>query len=302
MKIIFQFIAFLFVYSFYFPFKILPYKSCLSYGVLILKLLFPLAKKHRKIAYENISYAFPELSEKEKLVLVKKHFLHLGKLMAGTLYAPRINKKWMDEFLVYDEESLKLEQDSKKENVGVVLISGHLGTWEILVQFMGIRMKGAGIYKKIRNVFVNDWIKKMRGTNGIVLVSTEETAKSMKLLKENYFLGFGADQNAGKAGIFVDFLNRKASTYQGPALMAYLTNSKILFYSAICSEEGKILIRIKNLGFINKKEFASREEAVRVYTEKWAKVLEEEIKLFPEQYFWVHRRWRTKPGDFPGQV
>lgn len=284
------------------PFKFLPYRICLNYGILIVKILFPIAKRHRRIAYENISHAFPNLSEQEKLDLVKKHFRYLGMLMAGTLYAPRINKEWMEEYLVYDSISLKIEKDTVKENVGVILISGHFGTWEILVQFLGMRMKGAGIYKKIRNVYVNDWIKKLREKNGIVLVSTEENSKTMKLIKDGYFMGFGADQNAGKAGIFVDFLNRKASTYQGPALMAYLTNAKILFYSVLCGENGKVLVRIKDLGFINKKDFKSREDAVRAYTEKWTNILEEEIKLFPEQYFWVHRRWRTKPGDFAGQV
>ena len=302
MKKIGYFISFLFAYFLYLPFKFLPYKVCLAYGVGITRVLFPLARKHRRIAYDNISYAFPNLNEKEKLSLVKRHFDHLGRLLAGTLYASRLNQEWMDKYLSYEPEFLKIEQDTNKEGIGVVLVSGHLGTWEILVQFMGLRMKGAGIYKKIRNPFVDKWVKSLRENNGILLVTTDESSRVMKLLKDGYWIGFGSDQNAGKAGIFVNFFNRPASTYQGPALMAYLTGAKLLLYSVVCGEDGKVIVRVKDMGVIDKKKFPSRDMAVRHYTEMWTRLLEEEVKLFPEQYFWVHRRWRTKPGDFPGQV
>lgn len=295
-------VSFILAYLFYLPFKLLPYKACLSYGRALVTLLYPIATKHRKIALENISYAFPNLSEDEKLILLKKSFLHLGNLLAGSLWAPRLTREWMDQYLVYDENSLNIEKQTIEEGIGVVLISGHLGTWEILVQFMGVRMKGAGIYKKIRNPYIDKWLRKLRANNGIKLVPMEDSAQVVKLLKNGYWVGFGSDQNAGKAGIFVDFLNRKASTFQGPALMAYLTGSKILVYSALSGENGKVIIRVNDLGVINKKEFPDRETAIRTFTERWTKSLENEIKLFPEQYFWVHRRWRTKPGDFPGQI
>lgn len=284
------------------PFKFLPYQTCLSYGRGLVMLLYPIAKKHRKIAYENISYAFPELSEMDRLILTKKSFLHLGNLLAGFLWAPRLTKEWMDEYFVYDENSLRIEKQTIEEGIGVVLISGHLGTWEILVQSMGVRMKGAGIYKKIRNPYIDKWLRKLRENNGIKLVPMEDSPQVVKMLKNGYWVGFGSDQNAGKAGIFVDFLNRKASTFQGPALMAYLTGSKMLVYSTLSGENGKVIIRVNDLGIINKKDYPDRDTAIRAYTEKWTKTLESEVRQFPDQYFWVHRRWRTKPGDFPGQV
>jgi len=265
-------------------------------------LLYPFAKKHRKIAYENISYAFPDLNEEKKLKLLKKSFLHLGNLLAGSLWAPRLTREWMDKNFVYDDYSIKIEKQTIEEGIGVVLISGHLGTWEILVQSMGIRMKGAGIYKKIRNPFIDKWLRNLRENNGIKLIPMEDSPQVVKMLKSGYWVGFGSDQNAGKAGIFVDFLNRKASTFQGPALMAYLTGAKILVYSTLSGDNGKVIVRVNDLGVINKKEFPNRDTAIRFYTEKWTKTLENEVRQYPDQYFWVHRRWRTKPGDFPGQV
>lgn len=296
------FLSFLFAYLFSFPFKILPYRICLLYGKFIVILLYPFAFKHKKIAMENISHAFPDYSEEQKKRLLWKSFLHLGNLLAGSLWAHRLNREWMDRYLVYDESSLEIEKKTISEGIGVVLVSGHLGTWEILVSFMGIRYRGGGIYKTIRNPFVDKWLRKLRETNGIKLVTMEESTHVVKMLKSGYWVGFGSDQNAGKVGIFVDFLNRKASTFQGPALMAYLTGAKLLVYSVICGEGGKVLVRVHDLGVIPKSQFTDRDSAVRTYTEKWTKILEQEVKLFPEQYFWVHRRWRTKPGDFPGQI
>ncbi|MEM7180057.1 MAG: lauroyl acyltransferase [Spirochaetota bacterium] len=301
MKNLLNLLSFGFAYSLYIPFRILPYRVCLAYGVFLANLLYPLAKKHRRIALENLSHAFPEMDEKEKQNLLKKHFKHLGVLLAGTLYAPRINQAWMDRYLVYEPEMLALEQKTIEEKIGVVLVSGHLGTWELLVQFMGLRFKGGGIYKEIRNPYVDRWVQRLRSNNGIVLVEMKESSKVIKMLKEGYWVGFGSDQNAGKAGVFVDFCNRPASTFQGPAMMAYVTGAKMLLYSALSGEKGKVIVRVREIGCIDKKQYPDKKAAIKEFTKKWTKALEEEVKLYPEQYFWVHRRWRTKPGDFPGQ-
>lgn len=295
MKYIGYFSSFIIVYLFYFPFKILPYRWCLSYGMFLTNLIYQFDKKHRKVAAENIRFAFPNYSEIQILDLVKAHYRHLGILLAHTLWAPRMTRAWLDEYLVVDENSLKIEEETKKQGVGVILISGHFGTWEILVQFLGIRMKGGGIYKKVRNPFVDSLLKRMRTKNGVVLVPVQESTQVIKLLKQGYWIGFGADQNAGKAGIFVPFMNRQASTFVGPALMAYLTGAKMLYYSVLAGENGKVIVRVKDLGFVDKKLYPNKEDVIRHYTELWTKTLEEEVKLFPEQYFWVHRRWRTQP-------
>lgn len=302
LRIIPFFFVFCLVYLFYLPFRFLPYLACLSYGRWITRSLFPIAKKHRKIAADNLKYAFPEKSNEEIEILIKKHFEHLGVLLGHTLWAPRMTQKWLDKYLEYDAQSLEIENKTKEEKVGVVLISGHLGTWEILVQFMGIRMKGAGLYKKVRNPFVDRLLFNMRSKNGMVLVAVEDSAKAIRLLKQGYWIGFGSDQNAGKAGIFVPFLNRPASTFTGPVLMAMMTGSKMLYYSVLAGENGKVIVRVKDLGFVDKKKFENRDDALLYYTEQWTKALQEEIKLFPEQYFWVHRRWRTQPSQEKAQV
>ncbi len=301
MKKFANFVLFVTVTIFYFPFKILPYRICLFMGVCLVQFFYPIARKHRKVAEANLRYAFPEKNDQEISELVKKLFKHIGILLGSTLYAPRIDEKWVEKYLIYDPASLELEKKIREENKSAVVVMGHLGVWEIFVQLMGLRFKGVGMYKKIRNPFVDTMILKMRSKNNTILYPMEESVTVLKSLKKGYWVAFGPDQNAGKAGIFINFFNRPASTYVGPVMMAYVTNSRILFYSITSMEKGKVLMRMKDLGYIDKDKFESKDDALRYYTEKWVKELEEEIRLFPEQYFWVHRRWRTKPGDFPGQ-
>ncbi len=302
MKQIINFILFVTLSLFYFPFRILPYRACLFLGIFIVKILSPLAVKHKKIAKENLKFAFPEKSDKEIAKLVQKSFRHIGILLGSTLYAPRIDKQWLEKYLIHDKDSFKLEKKIRSENKSAVVIMGHLGVWEVFVHLMGILFQGVGMYKKIRNPFVDSMIYKMRSKGGIILYPMEESVSILKSLKKGYWVAFGPDQNAGKAGAFIQFFNRPASTYLGPVLMAYMTDARILYYSIVSLENGKILLKMKDLGYIDKNKYQNKDGAIRAYTEKWVKALEEEICLYPEQYFWVHRRWRTKPGDFPGQV
>ena len=80
-------------------------------------------------------------------------------------------------------------------------------------------------------------------------------------------------------------------------LMAGVAGASMLFYSAVHGPDKKVHLRIKDLGLIDLKKFADREEAIRHYTEIWVRELEREARLYPEQYFWVHKRWKTRPED-----
>ena len=82
--------------------------------------------------------------------------------------------------------------------------------------------------------------------------------------------------------------------------MAGLTGSNILMYSATHGKDGKVHVNIEDLGAVDFKGFPDREQAIRHYTETWVKALENQIRKCPEQYFWVHRRWKTRPTENQG--
>ncbi|WCL49830.1 lysophospholipid acyltransferase family protein [Leptospira sp. GIMC2001] len=304
MKKIEHIIGYLFIRFIFLPFQFLPYEACLALGRMVVRILAPLAKSKIKIARENIEFAFPNLTEHERQDILKKHLIYLGEMIADSLYAPRIDDRWLKKYFVYENGAEELDEKITKEGLGVVMISGHFGTWEVLVHWLGLQHKGLGIYKKMRNPWADRWYRRLRENSGIQLVPTIESAgPTVKGLKKGRWVGFGADQNAGKSGIFVQFMNRPASTFQGPALMAYLTGAKMILISFLRGDKDKkVHVHIRDLGVVDKDKFPDRDDVVRYYTQMWTQALEEEVRKTPEQYFWVHRRWKTKPGDFEGQV
>ena len=293
-------IPFLLLFLFSLPFRILPYKACLAFGRFISGLLYPLSKKHRRIAHENISYAFPDYTEKQKQELIRKNYRHLGELLALTFYVSRIDRKWIERYIVEEESFAAIHPLFEKEKYKIY-ISGHIGVWEVLGAYISKTYSGGAVYKPLRNPLANRWLKYTREKGGFQLVSFDETFRIIKSVKSGKFMGLAADQNAGKAGIFVDFLNRPAATYQGPVIIASKTGARMFMILALM-KNGKVHIEGSDLGFASMDGFEDKNAVTMHFTELWSKELEKAVYRYPEQYFWVHRRWRTKPGDFPGQV
>ena len=290
------FLVYICILLFSIPFRIFPYRWCLVYGRGLALMLYPLGGKYRKIAYDNLHHAFPEKDAAWLQKTARKSWMHLGVLIADSFYGPRMTEKFFRKYLVYQGDSEEQEKTALARGNGIICNCGHLGSWELLVQYTGRMLKGGGIYKKLRNPFVDRWYKKMREASGIELFEVEESQQAIRYLRKGGRVGFVSDQNAGSSGIFVDFFGRPASTFRGPALMAGLTKSNILMYSAL-HKDGRVHVDIEDLGTVNLSGFPDREAALRHYTEKWVHALEEQIKQCPEQYLWAHRRWKTRPPE-----
>ncbi|EPG75160.1 lipid A biosynthesis (KDO)2-(lauroyl)-lipid IVA acyltransferase [Leptospira fainei serovar Hurstbridge str. BUT 6] len=292
-----HFVSYLIMRSVLFPFSFLPYRVCIVLGSGLMLLLYPIAYKHRKIAYQNISHAFPELTHKEILSLVRKHFRFLGVILGCFFYEQRNPKVWYENYISYDKESEKIEKAISATGSGVVIVSGHIGNWESMAVYMPLRLSKVGtLYKPARNPYVSNWVDKRRRNAGTVAtIPIDRPTEVLRKLKEGYWLAFFADQNAGDNGIFIRFLNRPASTHQGPAVMAYMAKVPLVFYTTEYKGKGKFEISCEDLGIPERLPEETKEDMIKRTTEIWTKVLETKIRKSPEQYFWVHRRWKTQP-------
>lgn len=196
-----------------------------------------------------------------------------------------------------DEKYKRIEQEAVNGGTGLVLIAGHLGVWEMLVWYTGYVLKGGGIYKYLRNPYADRFYKKIREASGIELFEMKESGKAIRYIKKGGSVGFVADQNAGPDHLFIDFMGRKAATFRGPVQIADLAGARMLFYSAILEKDNKIHIHVEDLGFVDRKKYPDREQAIEHYTKQWVRHLEKMIRAYPEQYLWAHRRWKTRPPD-----
>ena len=299
MKTISNLIAYFILRVFVSPFYFLPYRACLALGRGIMRFVYLLDKRHRIVAFDNIKHAFPEFSDDDARSMVKKHYVHLGEMLADFLYVARIDREWMNQYIVLDPDFLAIEEAIKAAPKKLA-ISAHIGSWEVLLAYVGMNLNGGMMYKPVRNPFVDKWLYKIRSRSGAVLVPVEDTFRAVREIKKGVLLGLASDQNAGKSGIFVDFLNRPASTFTGPIVIGSLSKARI--YMLTCyRENGKIHITGSDLGMADSADFPDKETMMKHFTRLWVSQLEKEVRKHPEQYFWVHRRWRTKPGDFPEQ-
>ena len=179
-------------------------------------------------------------------------------------------------------------QSFLKQKKGIVFITGHFGAWEILGQWVSKNVPlFVGVAQKQKNKGAHDFFINQRELAGTQHIIRGESIKLMyKVLSNNGLLGLVSDQDAKKKGIFVDFFGTPASTPRGAALFHINTKAPLLL--GVCFKENfqKYHIHFKAIDTKNKN--------IEGITQEYTNLLETYIKQYPDQYFWFHRRWKTK--------
>ncbi|MEE2710834.1 MAG: lysophospholipid acyltransferase family protein [Gemmatimonadota bacterium] len=180
---------------------------------------------------------------------------------------------------------------------GVVLVTGHFGYWELLgatVASLGLPI--AVVAKDQHNPAVNQLIIRCRERLGMrVIPMASATHAVMKGLKRNECIGLLVDQDAGPGGAFVRFMGRPASTYQGPAVFALRTGAPIV--PCFIIREGTERHRVVFEAPIAAVPTGNEEADIQRYTQAYTDVLERYILTYPDHWFWVHRRWKTRSPE-----
>ncbi len=271
---------------------LIPYRIRIKIGGFLGLAVYYIYKRRREIALINISKSFPDESVEWHNSICKDSFRHFGIATTEFIQLIRFNDKFIEKYIsVEGEEYIK---QTLSEGKGMISICPHLGNWEFVAAY--VAYKGyplSVIMKRQSNPYINIIIERLRlSFNMEVIYKSRAGFPALRALKQNRIIALVADQDAGKNGIFVDFFGRPASTAQGPARIALAYQSPVTVSLGIREKNGKIKIVITpELQFDYGKK---KEEIVYKNTEIWTKKIEEYIKAYPEQYFWMHRRWKTK--------
>jgi len=271
----------------------IPYRIRLPIGKIFGIGLYYLYKKRRDISLDNISNSFPEKNNEWHKKLCKYSFMHLSMSIMEFMQIPVLNKKFINKYFIIEGE--KYLKEALKKGKGLIAICPHIGNWEYVAAYFGLKGYPASvIMKRQSNPYINRIIEKYRKSLNIELIYKRKAGFAvLRALKQNRIIGFVADQDAGKNGIFVDFLGRMASTAQGPARFALSYGTPVIVIIGIRKGNGVFkIIASPILDFKYNKKI--REEAIMENTLIWTKKTEDYIKKYPEQYFWIHRRWKTK--------
>jgi KDO2-lipid IV(A) lauroyltransferase len=171
------------------------------------------------------------------------------------------------------------------------MASMHTGNWELAGRYIHTKHKLSVIYKKLRNRYLNDFTYSIRNSDGLVLIELKTALRQiLKLLKEKYIVTIMIDQNARKNGVRTVFLGHPASTFVGTAKIAIKTQSPIVPALALRTPDDKHKLIFEPM--ILPEGYENTTKDIIALTEKVSGQLEKYIRQYPEQWFWVHRRWR----------
>ncbi len=256
-------------------------------------LLFYVIKSRKKTALKNLKNVFGnEKSEKELRRIVHLNYRHFGKMVLEFARIPKLTRKnILDEVPVYNQKILR---EALAKNRGVIVFSGHFGNWEYLAAAVSqIGPPMYAVFKEQKNLLVDGIIKKYRMDLGLLPLKVKGGAARgiMQALRAKAKVLIVFDQDAGGKGKFINFLGRPASTNTGPAQIVIRHNVPAVMAFGLRSKKGGIKIILEK--FPDPEEFSNDEAGIIQFIEEYNRKLERYIRKYPEQWFWMHRRWLT---------
>lgn len=256
---------------------------------------FEVVRIRRAVTLDNLAHAFPEWSPRERLQVARDCYRHFGVTFLELCCFPGLTPSQIaDRVRLENTRPFDL---ARAEGRGAVLLTGHVGNWELL----GAAAAAAGypfwvLVRRQSNPRVDAYVTQARESAGMrVLPADESLLPVWRALHRNEFVAFLSDQDAGRHGIFVPFFGRPASTPLGPIRFARRSGSPIVVGFALRRKDGRY--RSEFFDPIHVRDDLPPEEAEREATERTVAQLEAVVRQYPEQWFWMHRRWKTKPRD-----
>lgn len=253
---------------------------------------FVLFPRKRVEAMQAISFSFPERSQEAVRTLCRKCLHHLAMTAVEFLYLAQFGRRQI-QTMTSEVEGLDILKDAYARNRGVILISAHLGNWELLGAWLAAGgFPVVALEKEQKDDLINALVQRARKAMNIELVSKDlsDFRGVLRALRQGKVIGLIADQNAGVRGIPVDFLGRKALAFTGPALLAKASGAPVIPIFSIRLRPGvhKILIEPP----VEMDWSGPADEAELRNTQKYTAAIEQAVRKYPEQWLWLHKRWK----------
>ncbi len=250
----------------------------------------------RGVVMSNLQLAFPEKSEAERREIARRTFLNLGRMITDFLRVPSLTKEELERLFVY--EGWDVYERAKAEGKGVVACTGHFGNFDLLAAAQTLRgIPVTMITREMGKSGANDLWRETRRRSGVedLIVRRGETLKAAtRALKEGRVLGYVIDQNQQKRrAIFPTFFGVPAATAATPAWLALRTGAAVIFAVSVPLEDGRHKVVVE--GPLAVPDTGDRERDVLAFMQDLNDRLERWVRLHPDRWYWLHRRWKTRP-------
>ena len=258
---------------------------------------FHLAKRQRNVGFHNLRMVFPERSIDEHTTILRGSFKNLGRLLVEFSHFRKLHPSNIAKLVRY--EGFEHFENALNRGNGVIFLTAHIGAWELSSfahSMYGHPMKF--IVRKIDNPLVETLISSYRCLGGNVPILRQNSARGiLKALRANETIGILVDQNTSD-GVFVDFMGIPAATTPSVATLALRTGATVIPGFIIWNERE----RIHRLCFEPPIELIETGDLARSIIENtrlFNDVVERYVRKYPDQWLWIHRRWKTRPPGEP---
>lgn len=288
MRYFFEYALFLILSRFI---RILGIKAARKFAGLIAYFFFYILPIRKQTVLENLTIAFPDKSSDERYQLAVSCYKSFAVSLVEILYMPSLKPEQMKQMVYCPNKELIVK--SYNEGKGVILLSAHFGNWEYLAASVSLQIgiPFSVIVKPQSNPYVNKWMNRVRTQYINKVVPLGISIRNVyKELSNKNSVAMVADQRGPAEGLRVEFFGRSASVYAGPVLLSLKTGAPIIFGVAIRQADYSYKTVLQEMDQSNMPD--DDEERVRELSQRHISYLESIIRQHPEQWFWMHKRWK----------
>lgn len=281
--------------------RLLPESLALGLGEVLGWLAGAVLRVRRRVVDANLARAFPERDTAWRRRVALGSYRHLGREAVATFRLGGATRDWV--LGATDVEGLEALEAAVAEGKGALIVTGHLGNWEIggaAVAVRGTPVDAVALVQANR-LFDRDLVS-ARGRLGMRVIARGDARREvLRSLGAGRVAALVADQNARAGAVFVPFFGEPAATFRGPALFSLRRGAPLFLGVALRSSRRPQRYRVV-LEEVSVTPTGALEDDVRRLTAAHTAALERHIRTAPEQYFWQHKRWKTRPAEEPPET
>jgi len=260
---------------------------------------YDVLRVRRKLIDSNLQHAFPEKTSRERRVVARRTWAHLFLMVAEVAHAPRElhGSNWWEHVVIENGREMFA---ALQEERPIILITAHFGNFEMGGFILGLLgYPTFSVARKLDNPFLNDFITDFRGRTGQFIIDKNKGFEDiLDVLQNNGVMAFLADQSAGKKGAWIKFFNRPASAYKAMALMSVQYDAPIYVCYATRRDNIPMQFTMRVAGVLDPRTLPDDVKTVHQITQWHVTKLEEQVRMEPDQYWWLHNRWKTYGKKF----
>ena len=275
--------------------RVLPWQTALALGRALGLLVYAVDARHRRVVRTNLRHSDLGLTEAEIRTIGKECFAHFGTLLLTGIHLLHMTPEELERRV--HVQGLENYDAAKAKGKGFIVLTGHYGNWEATALALSAKGRTISVIgRELDNPLLEPRLKALRGRFGNEVIAKRGAMRdAIKALRQNKGVGFLLDQDARSAGVFVRFLGQWASTFPSAGLLAVKYELPVVQLRSWPNADGTITVSVEPPFEVP--VTGDLEKDIWTATQIMTRKIEDDIRRDPRWWFWMHRRFKTRPGE-----